>query len=154
VSHRCEIAFQFCVLALQRVGAIERTDGQLHCTGIHNASGARASGAEKSDPNGQIAQTGHLVTTSYSTALQAARMRRVIDAIDRAEFPGTIELWSDNYDVVLASFALSKPSFEQTEPGTLVLRGMPIDATPMASHRALPMLSRRQSRSAIFGEAR
>ncbi len=64
------------------------------------------------------------MSVNYSATLKATRMQDVIAAIDAGPGPGTLEICSAAYALVLATIALAKPSFTQSG-GVITLAGVP-----------------------------
>jgi hypothetical protein len=64
------------------------------------------------------------MAVSYNAALKSARMAAVITAVDAGAGPGTLEICSGGYAVVLATIALADPSFIENG-GVITMAGVP-----------------------------
>lgn len=64
------------------------------------------------------------MSVSYRASLQATRMQAVLDDIDNNASPASLEICSAAFAAVLATIALSKPSFTRAA-AVLTLAGVP-----------------------------
>lgn len=65
------------------------------------------------------------MAVTYATTLKNARLQKVIDAIDAGAGPGTMEIGSAGFAVVLAIITLDDPSFDAPSGGAMTVAGLP-----------------------------
>ena len=64
------------------------------------------------------------MAVNYNTALKSTRMAAVITAIDAGSGPGTLEICTASYALVLAIITLADPSFTESG-GVITMAGVP-----------------------------
>ena len=93
-----------------------------------------------SDPQGGDTGEPISMTVSYSPALKSTRMQAVIDAIDGGGGPGTLEICTANYALVLATIPLARPSF--TLGGATITLALPPRMDANADNSGVAALAR------------